>query len=357
MSKITAVNTGGGGGASSNSFEIIQPDHGTSPTASSPTDTLTLTSSDASITITGNSATKTVNLQSVAGGGSVTSVGFTAAPFLIVAGAPVTTSGVIGITLAAQQANFVLAGPSSGSTATAAFRALVAGDIPSLSYVSSIGLTSGSGVFGFPNSPVTSSGNIGVSLLGQQANFVLAGPTSGVTASPAFRALGASDMPLAGYGPGQNYWSGFHDGAWKWTTTSSTQADMTIGSTGAFTKRWGNGLSVSTAASGLPGILFTPPSANAVYFAHASAVAYNSTSTDNAVFWLTDGTNTVSTATSKAPNITPWEANSPLAGIYFGGTTSPVTLKIQAAAPSGTATLSAPVVGGATIEWSIWQIF
>lgn len=50
--------TGSGGGSSSNSFEIIQPDTGTAPTASSATDTLTLTSSD--LTVNGNAGTKTI---------------------------------------------------------------------------------------------------------------------------------------------------------------------------------------------------------------------------------------------------------------------------------------------------------
>lgn len=44
-----------------NSFTTIQPDHGTSPVASSPTDTLTLTSSDGSVSITGNSTTDTID--------------------------------------------------------------------------------------------------------------------------------------------------------------------------------------------------------------------------------------------------------------------------------------------------------
>lgn len=47
--------------SSSNSFTIMQPDFGTSPTATSPTDTLTFTSSNGSIDITGNSGTKTLN--------------------------------------------------------------------------------------------------------------------------------------------------------------------------------------------------------------------------------------------------------------------------------------------------------
>lgn len=64
------------------------------------------------------------------GTGSVTSVGLTASPVFIVSGSPIGSSGVIGITLAAQQANFVLAGPASGATATPTFRALVQADFP-----------------------------------------------------------------------------------------------------------------------------------------------------------------------------------------------------------------------------------
>ena len=67
------------------------------------------------------------------GGGTVTSVGLTAPSIFSVSGSPVTTSGVLGLALANQGANTVLAGPSSGSAATPGFRALVAADIPSLS--------------------------------------------------------------------------------------------------------------------------------------------------------------------------------------------------------------------------------
>lgn len=53
-------------GAKSNSFAIIQPDHGTSPTALVYNDVLTETSSDNSIVITGNSGTNTLNFQASA---------------------------------------------------------------------------------------------------------------------------------------------------------------------------------------------------------------------------------------------------------------------------------------------------
>ncbi|CAN5714456.1 hypothetical protein BH10BDE1_BH10BDE1_03600 [soil metagenome] len=65
------------------------------------------------------------------GSGSVTSVGFTAPTELTVTGAPVTSSGTIAVTWAAQMTNKVFAAPD-GSTGTPTFRVLTANDIPSI---------------------------------------------------------------------------------------------------------------------------------------------------------------------------------------------------------------------------------
>lgn len=70
MSRIRTSQTQGS--ANVNSFAFIQPDLGTTPAADSPTDTLTLTSSDNSITITGDATTDTIDLIAVGGGGGVT---------------------------------------------------------------------------------------------------------------------------------------------------------------------------------------------------------------------------------------------------------------------------------------------
>lgn len=64
-----AVSSGGGGG-SSDSFTTIQTDFGTFPVATSPTDTLTFTSSNASVTITGNNATDTIDFTVAASTGA-----------------------------------------------------------------------------------------------------------------------------------------------------------------------------------------------------------------------------------------------------------------------------------------------
>jgi hypothetical protein len=62
------VNNVTGGSGSVNSFATIDVPNGTDPAASSGTDTLTLESSDSSVTITGNSSTKTINFQAAAAG-------------------------------------------------------------------------------------------------------------------------------------------------------------------------------------------------------------------------------------------------------------------------------------------------
>lgn len=182
----TITNTEPGGDA----FTIIQPDSGTSPTATSPTSTLTLHNSDGKLTIVGNSTTNTVTINTtglqpsgnyitalagdgtasgpgsaaltlatvnaspatytyatvtvnakglvtsassgVAPTGTVTSVALALPGIFTVTGSPVTTSGTLTATLGTQAANIVFAGPGSGSAAAPTFRALVAADIPSL---------------------------------------------------------------------------------------------------------------------------------------------------------------------------------------------------------------------------------
>jgi hypothetical protein len=62
--------------------------------------------------------------------GTVTSVGLSLPAIFSVSGSPVTESGTLTATLAAQAANTVWAGPDSGSSAAPAFRSLAAADIP-----------------------------------------------------------------------------------------------------------------------------------------------------------------------------------------------------------------------------------
>lgn len=154
-----------------------------------------------------------------------------------VAGTLVVANGGTGVTTAT--ANYVFAGPTSGGAAAPSFRALVSGDIPALSYVSSVsatapitstgGLTPTIGVtaaaltksddtnvtltlggspttallaatsltLGWTGQLAVSRGGTGVSTA--TANYVFAGPTSGGAAAPSFRALVAADIPTLSY--------------------------------------------------------------------------------------------------------------------------------------------------------------
>jgi len=87
------------------------------------------------VTITGTWPNQTINATGGGGGGgggTVTSVGLSLPALFSVAGSPVTTSGTLTATLAAQSANLVWAGPATGAAAAPSFRSLVAGDIPTI---------------------------------------------------------------------------------------------------------------------------------------------------------------------------------------------------------------------------------
>lgn len=89
-------------------------------------------------------------LSATGGGGSVTSVtSGSLTPLFTVSVANPTTTPVFTFSQVAQTSNLVFAAPN-GSTGDPTFRALVAADIPSLNYVSSVGATS----------PLTSSGGL-----------------------------------------------------------------------------------------------------------------------------------------------------------------------------------------------------
>lgn len=151
-------------------------------------------------------------------GGAVSSVGLgLPSSVFIVTGTPVTSAGTLTGSLQTQTAATVWAGPTTGSAATPTFRALVATDIPALSYVTSVGLSLPS-IFTVTVSPITSSGALTATLATQSANLIFAGPTSGSAASPTFRALVTADLPASGV-----------------TANSYTAANITVDTTGRIT--------------------------------------------------------------------------------------------------------------------------
>jgi hypothetical protein len=129
------------------------------------------------------------------GTGSVSSVGLSAPSQFAVTGSPVTGSGTLALSWNNQTANTVLAGPTSGGAAAPTFRALVADDLPAgIGTVTSVAQTVPV-EFSIAGSPVTTSGTLAITKATQSANTVWAGPTTGLDAQPAFRALVAEDIP------------------------------------------------------------------------------------------------------------------------------------------------------------------
>lgn len=85
----------------------------------------------------------TLTWQVAVGSGTVTSVSLNLPSQFTVTIPNVTTTGTLTAAWNTQTANYVLAGPATGSAAAPTFRALVAADIPSLSYQAPIGTISG----------------------------------------------------------------------------------------------------------------------------------------------------------------------------------------------------------------------
>lgn len=138
------------------------------------------------------------------GGGSVTSVGLTAPAEFSVAGSPVTSSGILALTKANQNANSVYAGPVSGGAAAPTFRPLVTADLPAgVGSVSSVAQTITAGALfsaSISGSPITTSGTLGITLnfATQSPNTFIAGPASGSSpGAVTARAMVPADLPGA----------------------------------------------------------------------------------------------------------------------------------------------------------------
>jgi len=138
-----------------------------------------------------------------AGAGTLTSVAMTGDNVVFnptVTGSPIIGAGTLIPVLKSQNANRLLAGPSSGGAALPTFRALVTADLPAgTGTVTSVAVSvSGSAllVLTFTGGPITAAGTLAltVNFANQLANVVLAGPTSGGLGPVSARALIPADI-------------------------------------------------------------------------------------------------------------------------------------------------------------------
>jgi hypothetical protein len=167
-----------------------------------------------------------------------------------------------------------------------------------------------------------------------------------------------STISLTGAPAGSlNYYSGYTANGESWSSVSSTFADPTPAAGNTLTKRAGIGITVTAAASNLPGITFTPASSSSTYFISAVFNCYGSSNGVYACFSLTDGTTPICQQTYGQGIALQQSGDVTLEGTYAPGSTSPVTIKIQMASPNtGTATLTSISSLTPSIEWTIIEI-
>jgi hypothetical protein len=169
-------------GAGSNSFATIQPTTGTSPAASSATDTLTLASADGTIVVAGNSGTDTLDFSAREASGTVSGIVSTGAQSL--AGLKTFTGGITvkgnvftlqDNTDATKQAQFVLSSIATGQTRSFTF--------PNFS--STLACTGGSQTFS-SKSLTESNFLVDSSDATKKAAWSLSGATTGTTTTLTF---------------------------------------------------------------------------------------------------------------------------------------------------------------------------
>ncbi len=155
------------------------------------------------------------------GTGTVTSVDLAMPSQFSVSGNPIVGSGTLTASWASQTAKYVLAAPNA-SSGTPTFRALVASDIPALSYApvtTGTSILKGNGSGGFTAAVADS--DYAAAFGSQTANRVYASP-NGTSGNPTFRALVAADIPSLSYGNVTNTGTPANTALPKYSGTSGT---------------------------------------------------------------------------------------------------------------------------------------
>jgi hypothetical protein len=176
------------------------------------------------------------------------------------------------------------------------------------------------------------------------------------TAGQVFTSNGSGSAPTMQNSPTASYAQAFHVNGNTWTNTGTAFSNMTHGSgTATLTVRNSSGITLTAAASSLPGIVFTPAASTAVYKITATFVHVGDG--NFSYYQFSDGTHSTGSVTT--PVNTGVDIPVTFSGIYVPGTASPVTVQIQSAVTSGGTTTinSTSNALGSSIEWSIVRIF
>lgn len=181
-------------------------------------------------------------------------------------------------------------------------------------------------------------------------------------------AQGAVNTVLTGNGAGAptfsnpatgSYASAFHANGMIWSNSSATFADATsTGTTPALTIRKSSGITLTQAASSLPGVTFTPANNTAVYMVTASTTISGTTQGGNYSIRLYDGTTEIASRDMEQPVAVGGAFPVTLSSVYAPASAGAVTVKLQLAGSGATAcTISAEAAVASAIDWSVLRIF
>ena len=252
--------------------------------------------------------------------GSVTSVGLALPAEFTISNSPVTSSGTLTGAWANATANYVLAGPTTGSPGTPSFRALVAADVPTLNQN-----TTGSAA--------------SLSVVGQTGLFTI----TGITSTNRIKTVRDADDTILELGGSYT-----PTGTWNWTTATATWPTFnqnTTGSAGSVA----NAATFNTSGGAAPGTTFDGSAARTIDYSTVGAPKADGTgasgtwgiSISGNAATATDATNVATTATStNADFFIPFVAASTTGnqalGVDAGITYNPSTNAITAGISGGT---------------------
>jgi hypothetical protein len=153
------------------------------------------------------------------------------------------------------------------------------------------------------------------------------------------------------------FWTGYFTQTASWSTSSVSYADPTLAGTATLTTRQSNGITVTAAASSVPGITFTPASATAEYQITATYNLNGNTASAYVDSQLVgNGTVLIQAPSVQQPSTLPQKFSAvTLSSVFVPGNTSPATVKLQLAVNAGSAEISGGELAN-PIEWSIMRM-
>lgn len=182
---------------------------------------------------------------------------------------------------------------------------------------------------------------------------------TGSSSGNVWTSTGASSAPTwqapSGTSPTGSYAQALFNQVYSWTNTNTSYADYTNTAVGTFTVRKSSGITLTAAASNLPGVTWTSAASTAVYLVIATiSVNFQGSGNQAHGLELTDGTTVLVSGEIAIAGGS--QTVSTLTGVYVPGNTSANTIKIESYVSAGTSAIGSNNVTSSTIEWTVVRL-